>query len=129
MNPKNMKLAKVFSILIFVIFFPTFAMAGWAIGTDLGYSNPKISNFGTLSDARLEAAAEAGIQGTLLGLSMGCLSSFGGLGLITAWGWRKQYPKLRFKHALMLILGWLLIPAIFCSAILLLHFFPLWKFI
>ena len=124
MDNIHLKFAKILSVLIFVVIVPAFVMAGWAIGTNLGYSKPEIwvnpeFSFISPSDPSLQAAGQGGLDGALLGLSWGSLLSYGGLGLITARAWRHQYTLLGNKHTMRLVLGWILFPIAFFSLILL----------
>jgi len=104
MNTKQLRLAKWLSVLSFVIIAPTLVMAGWVIGSSLVHSKYE--------------AASLGVSAGLLGLILGSFLSFSSLGLITGWVWSQKYSNLRLKHWLLLVLGWMVIPAIFLFSIL-----------
>ena len=94
MSKNQLLFEKFLPVLIFFLVSFVCIMAGWRIGTGVRW-----------------VSYNAVIRGVLLGLMLGSFLSFGSFGIATGWIWRKRYPNLRFKHFLLLTLGWMVIPS------------------
>ena len=110
------------SALIFTFASTICIMAGWYIGTNLGRFNPELwvdTNFMPfVTDASSQAAGQGGVSGGLWGLVIGSFLGFGGLGLVTAWTWRRKYPNIELRHSLLLVLGWMFVPVVILVLVL-----------
>jgi hypothetical protein len=94
MSKNQLLFEKFLPVLIFFLVSFVCIMAGWRIGTGVRW-----------------VSYNAVIRGVLLGLMLGSFLGFGSFGIATGWIWRKRYPNLRFKHFLLLTLGWMVIPS------------------
>ena len=114
MNKKQLRFVKFLPAQFFILIGLVCIMAGWLMGS-LGWFD-----FHSLSDY----AEEARVRGALWGLIFGDFLSFGSMGLVTAWIWRKRYPNLSRAHAVYLMLGWIVIPIIILLHFLCIDLFP-----
>ena len=133
MSKSKLRLVRFLPALIFALVPTITIMTGWSIGTNMGGANPEnqidpltqdLVKQGLLPADTIasQAAGQGGVSGGLWGLVLGSFVSFGGFGFVIAWAWRRTYPNMQLGQSLLLVLGWMFVPAIIFLFVLVLLF-------